>query len=248
VEKISSFNFKGGVGKTTIAVQLAHGLAKADYKVLLLDLDSQNNCSLFLGISEDDWNKTFFDLIDYHKDIKVDECIIEARENLHLLPSSEYNFIERDFHREPNLNIILEDALDGVESMNYDYLIIDCSPAKSIVNDAILYYTDHLVVTVKPEAGSIAGIKQIYKRLNRLKISTEKIKMVVPNQVRKTTKEHKENLEKLKETFQEENIITEPIYLRTKIAEATKEGKTIYEHDKKAQKQFHSILKEVVSL
>ena len=53
-QKFSSFNFKGDVGKTTIAIQLSHGLAKADFKVLLIDLDSQNNYSLFLGISKNE--------------------------------------------------------------------------------------------------------------------------------------------------------------------------------------------------
>lgn len=248
MQKLASFNFKGGVGKTTIAVQLCHGLAKADYKVLLVDLDSQNNCSLFLGISEDQWNKTFFDLIDYHQDVKLDDCIIQARDNLDLLPSSKYSLIEKDFHREPNINVVMEDALKELKNYDYDYLIIDCSPTESIINDAILYYTNHLLVTVRPETGSIAGIKQIYSHLNNLNIPTDKIKLIIPNQVRKRTKEHKENLNRLNDTFENENMVTDPIYLRTKITEATREGKTIYEYDKTAQKQFYDVLRKVISL
>ena len=248
MKKFASFNFKGGVGKTTIAVQLSHGLAKADYEVLLIDLDSQNNCSLFLGISEEEWNKTFFDLIDYHQDVSLKDCIISARKNLDLLPSSKYSLIEKDFHREPNINVVMEDTLKEINNYDYDYLIIDCSPTESIVNDAILYYTNHLLVTVRPETGSIAGIKQIYSHLNDLDIDSEKIKLIIPNQVRKRTKEHTENIKKLNNTFENEDMVTKPIYLRTKITEATREGKTIYEYDETAQKQFYDVLRRVISI
>ena len=248
MKKIACFNNKGGVGKSTIAVQLAHGLSKSDYKVLLIDLDSQNDCSLFLGVDDEGYNKTFFDLIDYRYPAKLEECIIPARNNLYLLPNSRYDLIEKDFHREPRIDVLLEDKLSEVESYDFDYIIIDCSPSRGIINDAILYYVDNLVIPVQLEAASIRGIADIYSYLEDLKVSTSKIKVIVPNMYDQRTNETKENLKQLKAIFKGQDVLSEPVYRRIKIAEATKVGKTIYEYDDTAQKQFYNVLERVANI
>jgi chromosome partitioning protein len=63
LKKYAVLNNKGGVGKSTIAVHIAHGLALRGYRVLLLDLDEQNDASLFLGFTAEDYRKTFDELI-----------------------------------------------------------------------------------------------------------------------------------------------------------------------------------------
>lgn len=135
--KIAVINNKGGVGKSTVSVQTAHGLSKLGFKVLLIDLDGQNDSSLFLGLSDEDYNKTIYDLIDKRYPAKIEECIIHARENLDLLPSSHIEEINAEFHREPRLDIILKEKLSGLEQMDYDFVIIDCGPQRTRINDAV---------------------------------------------------------------------------------------------------------------
>lgn len=248
MKKLASFNLKGGTGKSTIAVQVAHGLAKADYRVLLLDLDSQNDCSLFLGMEEDDYQKTFFDLIDYRHPAPLADCIIQARPNLDLLPNSRYAVIERDFHREPRIDILLEEKLAGLEDFGYDYLIIDCSPSRGVINDAVLYYTDGLIIPVQLEAASIRGIAEIFNYITELKLDPGIIKLVVPNMFDVRTNETRYNLEKLRSIFNGQDILADPIYRRIKIAEATRQGATIYEYDADAEKQFYDLLQRVVAV
>ncbi len=246
VKNIAILNNKGGVGKSTTAVQLAHGLAKLDYKVLLIDLDGQNDSSLFLGFSEDDYDKTFYDLIDNRHPAKLSECIIEARENLDLLPNSNIEEINAEFHRESRVDIVLEEKLQSLEDMSYDFVFIDCGPSRTKINDAVLCYVDKLIMPVQVEAASVRAVGNIYDYLADLRLSPDKIALVIPNMMDKRTNDAKENLDFLKEFFADEDILTEPVYRRVKITEAGKLGKTVFEYDKEAANQFFKILEKVV--
>ena len=128
MKKLAILNNKGGVGKSTVSVQLAHGLAKLGFRVILLDLDGQNDSSLFLGISESDYRKTFYDLIDKRNKTDIRECIISARENLDLIPNSNIEEINAEFYRESRIDLVLSEKLIGLEDLDYDYLLIDCGP------------------------------------------------------------------------------------------------------------------------
>src|SRR5688572_731455 len=78
-------NFKGGVGKTTTAVNLAHGLALQGRRVLLVDLDQQGNAADMLGIKVSKHQSTLFHLL--VEDLAYDQVVVEARPNLFLIPS-----------------------------------------------------------------------------------------------------------------------------------------------------------------
>lgn len=244
MEKIAVYNNKGGTGKSTLAVQIAHGLAQLDYRTILIDLDDQNDCSLYLGIQQNE--KTFFDLIDYRYPASLDECIVNARPNLDLLQNSNFEMIEKDFHRETNIDKLLEDKLSQLEDKNYDYCIFDCSPSRGIVNTAILYYVNHIIVPLLTEPASIKGLSNIYSYLEDLKISKDKISLIVPSMYDQRTKEAKENLKELQDIFKEQGILTEPIHRRTKIVESSKAGLTIFEYDDVAQQQFYEVIQRVV--
>lgn len=248
MKKLALFNMKGGVGKSTLATNISHGLALAGYKVLLVDMDNQNDCSLFLGIDEKDYNKTFFNLIDKRYPASLSDCIIQARDNLDLLPNSDYEIIKNEFHREPNINEVMDEALQGVGELDYDYVIFDCSPSRGVINDAIMYYVDYVAIPVQLEAASIRGVKNIYSYLDRLKINREKIQLIIPNMHDTRTNESTENLEKLNKAFEEENIVSSPVLRRIKIAESGNYGKTIYEYHKSTANQFSNVLMEVAKI
>ena len=247
MNKISIFNNRGGVGKASGCVMIGHGLAKLGYKVLLVDMDDQNNCSLFLGMDTSKYDKTFMDLMNNPDDF--DECIYQARENLDLLPNNNFRSIEKAINLEDsnrrNIRTILSEKLRQAEDYEYDYLIVDCSPSRNSVNDAVLFYVDRVFVPIQLEVASIQGVVSIYNHLSNIGVDQDKIDLIIPNLMDKRTKEHKENLELIKNKFDE--MVTQPINRRTKITEASRRGLTVYEHDNVAEEQFYTVLRRVVN-
>lgn len=247
MKKIAVLNNKGGVGKSTVAVQISHGLAMLGFKVILIDLDGQNDSSLFLGITEAEYNSTFYHLIDKRNGVPLGECIINARENLDLIPNSHIEEINAEFYREARVDLVLEEKLRDLEKMNYDFVIIDCGPQRTRINDAVLCYVDHIIMPVQVEAASVRACGSIYEYLRDLRLSSEKIALIIPNMYDQRTKDARENLSFLKEFFQDnEEIVTEPINRRIKITEAGKMGKTVFEYDDEAAAQFFEVLERLV--
>ncbi len=246
LEKYAVFNNKGGVGKSTVSVQIAHGLALFGNRVLLIDMDGQNDAGLFMGFSSEDYKNTFYDLIDKSKNTKLSECIINARDNLDLIPSTRIDLINTELYKEFRIDLILNEKLGNLEAMGYDYVIIDCGPQRSKINDAVLHYVDKIIVPVQVEAASVRAIGNIYEYFYDLGLNPEMISMVVPNMFDQRTSESKENLELLREVFNNDDLITEPIYRRVKITEAGKLGKTIFEYDQESAKQFYKIVERLV--
>ncbi|MGL4913854.1 MAG: ParA family protein [Romboutsia sp.] len=247
MKKIAVLNNKGGVGKSTVAVQIAHGLAKIGFKVILVDLDGQNDSSLFLGVSSTDYKKTFYDLIDKRNKIDIEECILNVRENLDLIPNSHIEEINAEFYREARIDLILDEKLKGLDDKDYDFVIIDCGPQRTKVNDAVLCYIDKIIMPVQVEAASVRACGSIYEYLSDLRLSSDKIALIVPNMFDKRTKDANENLEFLREFFAEENLISEPISRRVKITEAGKMGKTVFEYDEESSQQFFKVLERLVA-
>lgn len=248
MRKIAVLNNKGGVGKSTVAVQIAHGLAKLGYRVVLVDLDGQNDSSLFLGIDEGKYKRTFYDLIDKRENITLDQCIINVRENLDLLPNSHIEEINSEFYREPRIDLVLQEKLKDFDTMEYDFVIVDCGPQRTRINDAVLCYVDNIIMPVQVEAASVRACGSIYEYLGDLRLSPDKILLVVPNMYDKRTKDSRENLEFLKEFFSDRgDIVTEPINRRVKITEAGKMGRTVFEYDESAAKQFFTVLERLVN-
>lgn len=246
MKKIAVFNNKGGVGKSTIAANLSHGLAKLGYKVLLVDLDGQNDSSLFLGISPDKYKKTLFHLFDKRNPATLEECIIPARENLDLLPNSQIEDIDAEFHRQARMEIIMEEKLSPAADLGYDYMIIDCGPSRTRINDAVLIYIDHIVMPVQVEAASVRACGSIYEYLSDLRVPTSKILMVIPNMYDQRTNDARENLAFLNQIFAEDDLITPPIGRRVKVTESGKLGLTAFEYDNEAAAQFFVILEWMV--
>lgn len=245
--KYAVLNNKGGVGKSTISVHIAHGLALLGNRVLLIDMDGQNDASLFLGISDEEYNKTFYDLISMRERVELSECIINVRNNLDLLPSTHIDLINTEFYKEPRIDLILKDKLQGLDNMTYNYVIVDCGPQRSKINDAVLFFVDKIIVPVQVESAAVRAIGNIYEYLSDLRLDPEMIDLIIPNMYDQRTSESKENMELLKELFLENDILTQPINRRAKITQGGKLGKTVYEYDKDSAKQFFKIVEELVS-
>jgi len=248
MKKIAVLNNKGGVGKSTISVQLSHGLAKLGFPTLLIDLDGQNDSSLFLGFSEDSYRRTFYDLLDRRNPAKLEECIINARDNLDLLPTSHIEEINAEFHRASRIDLLLKEYLKDLEAMHYDFVLIDCGPQRTKINDAVLCYIDNIVMPVQVEAASVRAVGNIYEYLSDLRLDPDLVSLVVPNMYDQRTNDAKENLEFLKEFYSGQDILTEPIHRRVRITEAGKLGKTVFEYDEEAANQFFRVLERLVTI
>lgn len=246
MKKIAIINRKGGVGKSTICVNLAHAFAKIGYKVLLLDLDSQNDSALFLGITKDRYKKTFFDLFDRHHQVDFQDCIINARENLDILPNEHIEQIDAELNKFSRIDCVFREKLKGLDNLGYDYLFVDCSPSRNKINDAVLCYTDHIIMPVQLQAASVRAVGNIYEYLADLYLPADLVRVVIPNMFNAVTNDSKENLDFLQDFYRDQDILTEPIYTRTKISEAGKAGKTIFEYDPEAAEQFLKVFRKVV--
>lgn len=133
-----------------------------------------------------------------------------------------------------------------IDNDNFDYIIIDCGPQRSNINDAALYYTDGIIIPVQVEAASVRAIGNIYEYLADLGLSSDMISLVVPNMYDQRTTDARDNLELLREFYAGHQILTEPIHRRIKITETGSMGKTVYETDKESAKQFDLIIERLV--
>lgn len=168
---IAIANQKGGVGKTTTAINLSACLAQAGKKVLIIDSDPQGNTSSGLGINKHDLKKTFYNLI-------LGECYIEEIttktpvDNLKILPANInlagaeielINFEDREY--------ILKKILDNIKYL-YDFIIIDCPPALNMLTINSLTAANSILVPIQCEFFALEGLTQL---LHTIKLVQNKL-------------------------------------------------------------------------
>ena len=157
---ISITNQKGGVGKTTTAINLSAALAEANQKILLVDFDPQINATTGLGVELDDNDKTIFDTIHDPGNTKniISNDVIK---NLDILPGSiELSSLESELLNKENRESALKNVIDVVKD-DYDYIIIDCPPAVGILTVNALVASDACIIPVQCEYFSLEGLNQV---------------------------------------------------------------------------------------
>lgn len=157
---IAITNQKGGVGKTTTAINLSAALAEANQKILLVDFDPQINATAGVGVELDDNDKTVFDAI-HDKEKTKDVILTNVIKNMDLLPGSiELSSLETDLLNRQDREIALKLAIDTVKD-NYDYVIIDCPPAVGVLTVNALVASDACIIPVQCEYFSLEGLHQV---------------------------------------------------------------------------------------
>lgn len=157
---IAVSNQKGGVGKTTTSVNLASCLAVAEKKVLLIDLDPQGNAGSGLGIEDDSFDKSMYDVLVHEKDL-IDVSLHTDLKFLNLAPSNQ-DLIGAEIElvsvlgRETRLQ---EAIMKSRET--YDFIIIDCPPALGILTVNALTAADSVLIPLQCEYYAMEGLSQL---------------------------------------------------------------------------------------
>jgi chromosome partitioning protein len=160
-------NQKGGVGKTTTAINLGTGLAAAGKRVLLLDSDPQGNASTGLGIAKALRRKTLYDVL--MEDLPALDAVLKTGlPGLDLLPADpDLSGVEAELGQTPRRSYRLRDALAPIRAgVVYDYVLIDCPPALSLLTINALTAADAVLVPLQCEFFALEGLTQLMRTID----------------------------------------------------------------------------------
>lgn len=165
---IAIANQKGGVGKTTTAINLAASLAIMEMKVLLVDADPQANATSGVGIKPDDIQYTIYDCLTENVDPNL-AILSTSTPNLDVLPSSiDLVGAEIELVNYPAREYIMRNVLEKI-SKEYDYIFIDCLPSLGLITLNALASADSVIVPVQCEFFSLEGYGKLKDTLNLVK-------------------------------------------------------------------------------
>lgn len=240
---LACVNLKGGVGKTTLAVNFAAYCGKSGYNTLLVDLDPQTNAT-FSCISVEEWTEhagkygTVANLLGvrHHsnaeaKEVKAEEVIKSSVfKKVDLLPAHLDLFtVDLDMAGAPAREQRLKKALKPVQD-NYDIIICDCPPNLTIPTQNALAICTHYVVPVSPDFLSSLGIGLLLSRVGKLSEELDNPIInagIVISRVGRKSHYRSQTIETLRQNFDDvfENVLTE----RSDISEATAKNQSIFQ-------------------
>ena len=256
LKTIALANQKGGVGKTTTAVNLGIGLSRQGKKVLLIDADAQGNLTQMLGWQRpDDLSPTLSTLMEKiitDKPIFPGEGILEHREGVHLLPANiELSSMEVTLVNTMSRETVLRQYLSTVRK-DYDYAVIDCMPSLGMMTINALTAADSVIIPVQAHYLPAKGLEQLLKSVARVKKQLNpnlSIDGILLTMVDNRTNFAKDISSLIRSTYGGRVFKTEiPHSIRA--AEMSVEAKSIYEYDPhgKAAAAYENLTKEVLAL
>ena len=250
---IAVANHKGGVGKTTTAVNLAACLAEKGCEVLVVDLDPQGNATSHLGFNPNDFDVTVNDLlIDTNNSVDVNSLIVEHEtRGLYLIPAnlamsradlSMSSLIEKD-HR-------LRKCIQRIKR-KFDFILIDCPPSLATLSINAFFASDDIIIVVQTQPMALDAVNMIDETLFEVYSSRPDFPIVpygLPTMHDKVTTVSSAVLEAINKKFHP-NIFS-PIHSNVKLKEASGYGKHILEYDpvSPGATDYRRLAKEVIKV
>lgn len=248
MEIIAVINQKGGVGKTTTALNVGAALARKGYKVLLIDTDAQGNLTTSAGLIIEDEAPTVYEVL---KDtVNINAAIRTKRGAYDILPADiRLSGADIELSGIPGRELLLKEAVATLKKA-YDYVLIDCPPNLSIITLMALTACDSVVIPVQAHYLALQGMAQLVNTINLVKkrmnasIKIGGIVITMYDGRRTLDKEVVDNIraafpDKVFNTFIGNNIA---------LAEAPAGGKDIYEYSptSKGAQQYAELTEEII--
>ena len=255
---IALTNQKGGVGKTTTAVNLGVGLAQQGKKVLLIDADAQANLTMALGYNRPDdlpftLSTVMQDIID-DKTVDVSQGIIHQKEGVDLIPSNiELSGLEVRLINALSRESVLKTYVNEVKR-DYDFVLIDCMPSLGMITINSLAAADSVVIPTQPHYLSAKGLELLLRTVSKVKRQINprlRIDGILMTMVMPRTNISKDIISSVKSAYgQKIKVFDTQIPHSVRAVEATAEGKSIFAYDKggKVAAAYEQFAKEVVEI
>lgn len=247
---IAVSNRKGGVGKTTTAVNLAACLAYKGKKVLVADCDPQGNCTSGLGISKEDVEISVYDCL--ADSAKTRDAVLRTdSRGLSLIPSlPELSAAEVELADRENREYYLKNALDTVRD-EYDFIIIDSPPSLGMLTINIMTAADSLLIPIQCEYYALEGLSQLIDSVKSVKKAYNpklEIEGIVPTMYDGRTILSRQVLNEVEKHFGD-LVFKTPIPRNVRISEAPSYGQPIIKYDitSKGAEAYFALSRDIIS-
>lgn len=255
---IALANQKGGVGKTTTAVNLGVSLARQGKEVLLVDADAQANLTMSFGITKpDDLSVTLStilrDVVE-ERPLDVSKGILPQKEGVDLLPSNiELSGLEVRLIQALSRESVLKTCLGEVRE-NYDYVLIDCMPSLGMLTINALAAADRVIIPAQPHYLSAKGLELLLTSVSKVRRQINpslRVDGILMTMVMPRTNISKEIIATVRRVYgQKIKVFDTQIPHSVRAVEATAEGKSLFAYDKggKVAAAYEQLGKEVAEL